>query len=438
LYPKLPIMKINILFILSFFLLIGCKDSETEKKVEAQISNSEDYNKYLAIQKSRTTSPYFELWNSKITADSIELPSFSAVAGQYNMFFESTGDITYLKKAEQALEKAVQVANLDKDKYYRSLARNYISQHKFKEALVYADSSTALGKDLPVNQQLLFDIHMELGNYEKADSLIKRFADPEDFDYIIRAAKWNDYKGKLDMTIMYMEKAKEKAESSKNRSMLLWVYSNVADYYGHDGRIKDSYEHYLKTLEIDSSNAYAKKGIAWIAYSKDEKLLDAQRILDSVLTGHISPDYYLLKAEIAEFSHDMKAKDEAISTFWKMANNVAYGNMYNTYKIELYAEDPSTKKEALKLAKQEVKNRATPETYQLLALANLVNGNKKEALEIIKLHVANKTFEPTALLTMAKVYKANMMPDEVKELKEELLEAAYELGPLKLREIHAL
>ena len=437
-YPKLPIMKINILFILSFFLLIGCKDSETEKKVEAQISNSEDYNKYLAIQKSRTTSPYFELWNSKITADSIELPSFSAVAGQYNMFFESTGDITYLKKAEQALEKAVQVANLDKDKYYRSLARNYISQHKFKEALVYADSSTALGKDLPVNQQLLFDIHMELGNYEKADSLIKRFADPEDFDYIIRAAKWNDYKGKLDMTIMYMEKAKEKAESSKNRSMLLWVYSNVADYYGHDGRIKDSYEHYLKTLEIDSSNAYAKKGIAWIAYSKDEKLLDAQRILDSVLTGHISPDYYLLKAEIAEFSHDMKAKDEAISTFWKMANNVAYGNMYNTYKIELYAEDPSTKKEALKLAKQEVKNRATPETYQLLALANLVNGNKKEALEIIKLHVANKTFEPTALLTMAKVYKANMMPDEVKELKEELLEAAYELGPLKLREIHAL
>ena len=431
-------MKINILFILSFFLLIGCKDSETEKKVEAQISNSEDYNKYLAIQKSRTTSPYFELWNSKITADSIELPSFSAVAGQYNMFFESTGDITYLKKAEQALEKAVQVANLDKDKYYRSLARNYISQHKFKEALVYADSSTALGKDLPVNQQLLFDIHMELGNYEKADSLIKRFADPEDFDYIIRAAKWNDYKGKLDMTIMYMEKAKEKAESSKNRSMLLWVYSNVADYYGHDGRIKDSYEHYLKTLEIDSSNAYAKKGIAWIAYSKDEKLLDAQRILDSVLTGHISPDYYLLKAEIAEFSHDMKAKDEAISTFWKMANNVAYGNMYNTYKIELYAEDPSTKKEALKLAKQEVKNRATPETYQLLALANLVNGNKKEALEIIKLHVANKTFEPTALLTMAKVYKANMMPDEVKELKEELLEAAYELGPLKLREIHAL
>lgn len=419
-------------------LIISCKDSASEKEQETRISNSEDYNNYLAVQKARTTSPYFELWNSKITTDSIELPSFTAVAGEYNMFFESTGDIAYLKKAEQALEKAVEVANIDKEKYYRALSRNYISQHRFKEALVYADSAALLSKNIPATQHLLFDVHMELGNYTKADSIKKLFADPEDFNYIIRAAKWNDYKGKLDMTIMFMEKAKEKAEASKNRGQLLWVYSNIADYYGHDGRIQDSYEHYLKTLEIDSSNAYAKKGIAWIAYSKDNNSKEATRILDSVLTGHVSPDYYLLKAEIAEFENDKKAKKTAIDSFWKLANNSAYGNMYNTYKIEMFAEDPSTKKEALTLAEQEVKNRATPETYQLLALANLVNGNKEKALDIINAHVVDKTFEPTALLTMAKVYKANMMPDMVKDIQEELLEAGYEMGPVTLREIHTL
>ena len=431
-------MKINLLLLLSFFLIISCKDSTSENEKTVQITKSKDYNNYLAIQKARSTSPYFELWNSKITADSVELPSFTAVAGQYNMFFESTGDITYLKKAEQALEKAVEVANLDKEKYYRSLARNYISQHRFNEALVYVDSAAGLSKNIPATQHLLFDVHMELGNYTKADSIKKLFADPEDFDYIIRAAKWNDYKGKLDMTIMFMEKAKEKAEASKNRGQLLWVYSNIADYYGHDGRIKDSYEHYLKTLEIDSSNAYAKKGIAWIAYSKDNNSVEAQRILDSVLTGHVSPDYYLLKAEIAEFENDKKTKKSAMESFWKLANHPAYGNMYNTYKIEAFAEDPATKKEALALAEEEIKNRATPETYQLLALANLVNDNKEKALEIINEHVVDKTFEPTALLTMAKIYKANMMPDMVEDLKEELLEAGYELGPVKLREIHAL
>ncbi|WP_121344271.1 tetratricopeptide repeat protein [Gillisia mitskevichiae] len=431
-------MKTNLLLLLSFFLIISCKDSTSEKEKEKKITNSEDYNNFLAIQKARSTSPYFELWNSKITSDSVELPSFTAVAGQYNMFFESTGDIAYLKKAEQALEKAVEVANLDKEKYYRSLSRNYISQHRFKEALVYADSAAELSKNIPATQHLLFDVHMELGNYSKADSIKKLFADPEDFNYIIRASKWNDYKGKLDMTIMFMERAKEKAEASKNRGQLLWVYSNIADYYGHDGRIKDSYEHYLKTLEIDSSNAYAKKGIAWIAFSKDNNSAEAERILDSVLTGHVSPDYYLLKAEIAEFENDKKAKKTAMASFWELANNPAYGNMYNTYKIEALVEDPATKKEALALAEKEISNRATPETYQLLALANLVNGNKEKALEIINAHVVDKTFEPTALLTMAKIYKANMMPDMVKDLKNELIEASYEMGPVKLKEIHAL
>lgn len=160
--------------------------------------------------------------------------------------------------------------------------------------------------------------------------------------------------------------------------------------------------------------------------------------MDSVLTAHVSPDYYLLKAEIAEFENDKKAKKEAMDSFWKLANNPAYGNMYNIYKIEVLVEDPATKKEALALADQEVKNRATPETYQILALANLVNGNKEKALEIINNHVVGKTFEPTALLTMAKIYKANMMPDKVKDRKEELLEAGYEMGPVKLREIHSL
>lgn len=417
-------------------MIISCKNSTS--KEESQITNSKDYNNYLAVQKARTTSPYFELWNSKISEDSVELPSFTAVASQYNMFFESTGNIEYLKKAEQSLEKAVKVANIDKEKYYRSLARNYISQHRFKEALVYADSASQLSKNIPATQHLLFDVHMELGNYAKAESIKKLFADPEDFNYIIRAAKWNDYKGKLDMTIMFMEKAKEKAEASKNRDMLLWVYSNIADYYGHDGRIEDSYEHYLKTLEIDSSNAYAKKGIAWIAYSKDNNSVEAQRILDSVLTAHVSPDYYLLKAEIAEFEKDEKAKKDAMDSFWKLANDPDYGNMYNTYKIEVLASDPATKKEALVLAEQEIKNRATPETYQILALANLADGNKEKALEIINDHVVNKTFEPNALLTMAKIYKANMMPDMVKDIKDELLDAGYEMGPVNLREIHSL
>lgn len=426
-------MKTKILILLLSILAISCDQGSDEK-----VSDPHDYNKYLAVQEASTTSPYFELWNSKITRDSIELPSFGAVAGQYNMFFESTGDIIFLKKAQRSLEKAVEIANIDKDKYYRSLARNYISQHRFKDALVYADSSAVLGKNLTANQHLLFDVHMELGNYKKADSLQKLFADPYDFSYMIRAAKWNDYQGDLDRTIMFMEKAKEKAEESKNRDLMLWIYSNLADYYGHAGRIKESYEHYIKTLEIDASNAYAKKGIAWIVYSHEKNGAEAIRILDSILVSHITPDIYLLKAEIADFNNDGEIRNSNMNKFWELMDNPAYGAMYNTYKIGLYAEDSGNKAAALELAKQEVENRATPETYQLLALATLHQGNKEEALQIVRTHVANKTFEPEALLTIAKVHKANQNMDKMEDLKKELLEASFEMGPLKVSEIRSL
>ncbi len=426
-------MKINIYFILLSFLVISC-DRQSDDKV----SNPDDYNKYLAVQQARTTSPYYELWNSKITADSVELPSFGPVAGQYNAFFESTGDIEYLKKAEKALRKAVEIANIDKDKYYRSLARNYISQHRFKEALVYADSASYLGKDLAENQHLLFDVHMELGHYKKADSLQRLFADPYDFNYMIRAAKWNDYKGELDRTIMFMEKAREKAEDSKNRSLLLWVYSNLADYYGHAGRIEDSYTHYLKTLEIEPSNSYAKKGLAWILFSHENDPDEALRIIDSILKTHTSPDLYLLKAEIAEYKGDKELYNSSMDNYSKLTANPAYGNMYNAHTLKVYLSEKGKEKKALDLARKEVANRATPETYQLLALAHLENGDKAEALKIIKNKVEGQTFEPEAQLAMASIYKANELKSEVERLKDELLEAKYELGPVTYKEIQEL
>ncbi|TRO67318.1 tetratricopeptide repeat protein [Christiangramia sabulilitoris] len=425
-------MKFNILILLLSVLMVGCDQTDQN------VSSPGDYNSYLAINEARTTSPYFELWNSKITSDSVELPSFSAVAGQYNSFFESTGDITYLKKAEKSLKKAVEIANIDKDKYYRSLSRNYISQHRFKEALIYADSAAKLGKDLPENQHLLFDIHMELGNYKKADSLQKLFADPYDFNYIIRAAKWNDYKGDLDRTIMFMEKAKVKAEDSKNRSLLLWVYSNLGDYYGHAGEIEQSYKHYLKTLEIEPSNAYAKKGIAWIVFSHEDNSTEALRILDSILESHRSPDLYLLQAEIAEHTGNKDLYDTSMNNFQNLISNANYGEMYNAHNLKVYFSESGKELKAIDLARKEVANRATPETFQLLALAHLNNGNKKEALKIIRNKVEGKTFEPEAQLAMAKVYKANELTSEVERLKKELLEAKYELGPVTYKEIQKL
>jgi hypothetical protein len=86
----------------------------------------------------------------------------------------------------------------------------------------------------------------------------------------------------------------------------------------------------------------------------------------------------------------------------------------------------------------EVKNRATPETHQLLAFAQLQAGKNKEALRTIERFVVDKTFEPMALYYCALIYKANGLDNKVATIKEELIAASYELGPVMIKEVRRL
>ena len=422
-----------IIYLFSILLLFSCSTKD-----ENNIAKKEDYDKYLASTDSETTSKYFELWNSKIKPDSIQLLSFGNVAGEYTRFFKNTGDIHYLKKAEQALTKAVAIANIGKEGYRRALARNYISQHRFREALVLAEEASELGGGSMDSHSLLFDVHMELGNHDVAEQYLDSIKNMSNFGYLIRLSKWNDYKGDLDTTIKFMEKAKEKAESSKNKALMVWSFTNLADYYGHAGRITDSYNHYLRALELDPKNAYAKKGIAWIAFSNDDNPEEAMRILDSVTKQYNAPDYYLLKAEIADYLNDDYKRSENLDRYFLAIENPDYGDMYNAYNVGLYLEETKQFDKALQLAEKEVENRPTAESYSWLAYSHLKMGNKQKAQEIVKDHVDGKTFEPALLFHAAEVYKANGNSEKVAALKGELIGAIYELGPNMKKQIQDL
>lgn len=425
-------MKLIKLFIVLILVSsCGTKNQDT-------VAQKNDYDKYLVSKEVETSSKYFELWNSKIRPDSMQLTSFGIVGGEYNRYFQQTGNIGFLKKAEKSLKKAVDIANIGKPGYYRALARNYISQHRFREALKLADSAATIGGDKSETQSLYFDVHMELGNYQQAEKYLDSLKNMSDFGYMIRLAKWNDYKGDLDTTINFMERARAKAESAKNRELMLWSYTNLGDYYGHAGRIQDSYNQYLKALEIDADNAYAKKGIAWIVFSNDKNAVEAIRILDSVTKTYNAPDYFLLKAEIADYMGDDLLRTKNLDQYFARVNNEMYGDMYNAYNLGLYIDETKQFDKAILLAQTEVNNRPTPESYSWLGYSYLKNGELNKAVEVIDNHVYGKTFEPALLFQAAEVYKANGEEEKVAALKGELIGALYELGPNMEKQVHDL
>jgi len=421
------------LLLLSILLLVSCAPD-----MENTIGNQEDYNVFLVAKQPKTTSKYFELWNTKIRPDSIQLTSFAIVGGEYTRYFKETGDITYLKKAEQSLKKAVAVAAVGKETYLRALARNYIAQHRFKEALVLANEAMELGGGANESRSLLFDVHMELGNYKVAEAYLESIKNLSDFGYIIRLSKWNDYKGDLNTTIAFMEKAKEKAISAKSKELMLWSFTNLADYYGHAGRIAESYQYYLSALALDPSNAYAKKGIAWIVFSHDKNPEEALRILDSVTATYKAPDYFLLKADIADYMGDDNTRLENLDSYFTTVQNEAYGDMYNGYNINLFLEETGQYENAVQLSMREVANRPTPESYSMLGYSYLKNDQLDKAKKIMDEFVYGKTFEPALCYQAAAVYSASGELKKVQILKKDLVGSIYELGPGMEKNIKAL
>ncbi|MBP0903763.1 tetratricopeptide repeat protein [Mariniflexile gromovii] len=406
-----------------------------------KITNSEQYNGYLeSSDTSALQSANNELtfWQQKLKNQPNQFPYLAKIASAYGHLFAITGNIEYLKNAENAYLDLNKITNYNTSGYLKGLAANYISQHKFKQALELLSKAELHGDRLEGTQKMLFDVHLELSNYDVAKSYLDKFSDDRDFDYLIRVAKWSDHRGNLDAAIRFLEKAKEKAEFSNSPQSKQWIYTNLADFYGHHGNIEASYNHFLKALELYPNDAYAKKGIAWIVYAHEKNPDEALRILNSVTNIYHDPDYHLLKAEIAKYKGDETTHKIQLGMYKTAVKNELYGDMYNAYNVVLYADASENLDEALTLAKTEINNRPTPLSYDLLAWVYYKMGLEKEALQVMEQHVSGKTSEPKVLYHLAEVYKANGKIKQAEHLKKELLESTFELGPLAEQDINKI
>ena len=418
-------------------MLSSCKES----KQKQQITNPEDYNVYLDTKENTsevTAKKEFAFWNEKLQKTPNQFPYIGKMAAANSQLFGATGNIQYLIDAENNLIEANNRTGNNNASYLRALARNYISQHRFKDALALLEKAETNGENVESTQKMLFDVHLELGNYVQAKTYLTQIKGMADFDYLIRLSKWSDHKGNLDAAIKYMEKAMTIAESSNISGLKQWSYTNLADFYGHANRLQDSYDYYLKALALDPNDAYAKKGISWIVYSYERNPEEALRILDSITKQHKSPDYFLLKAEIAEFMQDTNEKENNIQNYMAAVKDANYGKMYNKYNALLFTEELNQIEEAFTIAEAEIKERPTPQSYDLLAWAYYNKGDHEKALKIVETNILDKTFEPEAQYHMAEIYKANGREDIAMKFKEELLESAYELGPVMEQKIQKL
>ena len=428
-------MKNLFIIIISLFIMISCD----QKQVSLKITDLNDYEKFLKYDNDAIEKVMAEIhfWSNRLDKDSTNISVLSKLASANTSLFNISGKIESLKTTEILLVKGIDHAVIEKTSLLRSLAHNYITQHEFKKAEQVLNKAFTISKERETTL-MLFDVYMELGNYAEAKNSLVKIKNLSDFNYLIRLAKWMDYKGDLSNTIKYFERAVKIAEAGKLKSQINWSYSNLADYYGHAGKLEESYNYYIKALEINPNDIYALKKIAWIVFSYEKNVEIAYMILDYLKGKYESPDIHLMEAEIASYEKDLDKKAESTEAYFKLLSKKSYGEMYNKYNALLYIDKQKDFQKAITIAKREIKNRPTPQSYDLLAWAYYNKGDYNKAFQISKEFIYGKTYEPETLYHQAEILKANAKNRKVQNLKRELKNNLFELGPNFSEKINAL
>jgi tetratricopeptide (TPR) repeat protein len=416
-------MKYTALIILSI-LLFNCRE---EKKV---VVNRTDYEMYLTSSPNQALAKVNEelsFWKNRLAESPNSKTNLLRIAGLYSGRFQLNGEVEDLHRSDSIYNLILASTTLGKDNIYRSLAANNITKHEFRQARTNLQEALAIGDGKASSYLMLVDVNLELGDYPGAEHILKSFTNKKSFAYLIRDAKIKDHQGDLDSAIILMEHAVDRIK--ENKSLFTWTMSNLGDMYGHASRISESYQAYLEVLKQDPDYDHALKGIAWIAFVHDRNTQEAKRILNFIDTRKATPDMHLMLAEIAEVENDAREKKKQLELFTNEARNSKYGGMYNTYLAKLEAEEFSNPQTAISIAEQEIQNRPTPLSYDLLAWGLFHKGEYREALEIANKNVLNRTYEPVALYHMAMIYKSNGLEKEARNYFEQASESSFELGP---------
>ncbi len=103
--------------------------------------------------------------------------------------------------------------------------------------------------------------------------------------------------------------------------------------------------------------------------------------------------------------------------------------MYHKYLATLESEEFENPDAAVAIALEEIANRPTPQSYDLLAWAYYHQKNLPKALSIATRQVEDQTFEPEAFYHLGIIYQANGNNEKASYYLNEALASEFELGP---------
>ncbi len=419
------------LIVLSSLLFVQCNNKDkpivSKTYVDSLLTN---YTTPIEITNNQKN---IEFWKSRIQKNGFDIvnePRYaSCLVGRFNLL----GDFKDVKKADSILINLEKNFNNKEAGIYLTLVSNSILQHHFKEANDYLQKAKAIGIRKSEDYAITFDVDFELGNIENATANLQKMKQNNDFGYQFRKSKIAHYNGNLEQSITSMNKAREIAgDDFAGRNIAL---SNGGDLYTHAGKLDNAYSNYKESIKFNSADLHSIMGIGWIALRHDNNDALAKKIFEFVQTKTKSAEPLYKLILVAQHNKDTIAEAKYAKQYESMVTDSIYGKMYSKYLIQLYTQILHNPAKAEIIAKAELTNRATSQTYSWYAYTLLINNKINEANAIYKKYVSGKPLEALELYYMGKLMEANKKGYNASEFYKAANENYYDLSPSIARDL---
>lgn len=415
----------------SFF--ISCKNQES-KIVDNAYADSL-MNHYTVPKLVTDNEKNMQFWKNRINPNNPGQVAESRYASTLIARFHEFGDIADVKLAESVLKGVNKTYNNTLGSPFVALTASAMLQHHFIQADTLFQQAKKIGIDALTSTTLSFDVNFELGRYFAASQSLRQLKSANDYSYFFRRSKFDHLNGTIDSAISAMMLAADKEKTVPYlRDVAL---SNAADLYIHAGDLQKAGDLYKQCIGLNSADFHSILGLGWVALEHDKNDTLAERLFKFVLTKNKLPDPLFKLYQMAQQRGNIVLEKSYATQFVSKATDAVYGEMYNKYVIEIYTGILNEHAKAEALAKDELNNRATPQTYAWYAYALYVNNKKVEAYKVFNQYVSGKPLEGLELYYMGKMMQGLGKGYNAQEFFKAANKNIYDLSPVMAKDLAA-
>jgi tetratricopeptide (TPR) repeat protein len=348
----------------------------------------------LLIPHATATERIIQNAQNRVQRNAKDPAAYSALGAAFFQRARETGDVEDFQLAEQALNKSLELESTDFSAAaaYSTMAEVCMGEHRFSEAVGYAQKALSLGSGDLSPFAIVGDANADMGEYERAAIAYSRLdisgeTAAEPHTVYVRDSRTSYLKfvaGDTLGAIRLMQSAVAAGvEARLPAENLAWLYYELGEYESQAGDVGAANNAYLAALNIHPGDYRALAGLGKLRGNQG-RYAEAIKLYQSAVAVVPMPIYV---AELGDLYSKAVNPAEAKKQYQLVEYIGLLGHinqvLHNRDLALFYADHDIKLDEALALAHKEFEVRHDIYTWDALAWVLYKNGKYQEASDAI-------------------------------------------------------